>query len=178
MSTLVKPVSMSVERWCIMKRNAEDTTHDIVIFSGYAWFGEQKPPDYDPDHQNQWLSDIHAEGGNDESLQKSWQVFDVTDMVVGPRWRSVNGVSPSVVIGGHDQAAPDEADGMGGVMMGINKINIVSAGAGGFKRIELQVRLAVRGGFFGTIPCLAYHATAFGLLAPNPGSEGTQITPG
>lgn len=177
MATVVKPKSMSVERWCIMRRGAEDTTHDIVAFSGYAWFGEKTPPDFDPGWETGWTSDIRGEGDNDSDLQKAWSQFQVTDMIVGPHWRSLEGVSPSVVIAGHCQSSPDEADGMGGVMMGINQINIVAVG-GGFKRIELQVSLAVRGGWRGQIPCLAYQATAFGMLAPNPGNEGTQITPG
>jgi hypothetical protein len=177
MATVVKPKSMSVERWCIMRRGAEDTTHDIVIFSGYAWFAEQTLPVNDLDWENGWHSDIRGEGENDDNLQKAWYQFNVTDMIVGPRWRSLEGVSPSVVIAGHDQSSPDEADGMGAVTMGINQINIVAVG-GGFKRIELQVSVAVRGGWRGQIPCLAYHATAFGMLAPKPGSEGTQITPG
>jgi hypothetical protein len=154
MANTVKPKDFAIERW--MKVPLAEGK-DLLIFSGYAHFDRAEP--------------LEGTGGNDSSKQEVYVEYEVTDMLVGPHWATVEEVCPTVVAGGHDQYAPDEADAMGYEVRNIKRINVVSLG--NYSRIELQVNVKVRGGTDGQIPSLAYHVTALGYLDPDgSGNEG------
>jgi hypothetical protein len=166
MTVIVKPTSMSLEKWMRVDING----NTLFTFSGFATFG---PAVGSAPALNTSLIGI---GEDDSSEQLTYLEYQITDMLVGPHWAGVRQMCPSVWAAGHDQAAPDEADGMGYQITAITKTNVVNQG--GFSRIELQIACKVAGGFdtgdtaWGRIPALAYQVTAFGELATNIGNEG------
>jgi hypothetical protein len=163
MGTLIKPTSTSLEKW--MRMDVGGLT--LFTFSGYAHFGDDI---YDAGNV------MVGTGDNDTAQQLQYVDYDITDLIVGPHWTAVRQMCPSVTAASHDQAAPDEADGMGYKVNGIKKVNLVDQG--GFHRIELQVSCSVAGGFdpahkaWGRIPSFAYRVMAWGDLADPIGGEG------
>lgn len=151
MVNLVKPKDYARERWARLPKMGG---LDVFVFSGYARF---TPP--------QEL--LIGTGGTNTNLQGDYVEYQVTDMLVGPHWIAVRQVCPMVVVAGHIQDNPDEADDMGYEVTSIRDIK-----APVDERIELQLYLKVRGGVDGRIPSLAYHVTALGMLCPNIGNEG------
>lgn len=159
MAILVKPHSYAKERWAQFKQQGSGV---LFFFSGYArfnWHDSPEPQSY-----------IHGEGDNDSKEQEDWVEYLVTDMIIGPHWRGVKQVCPIVVVGGHSQFSPDEADAMGFEVINIEQINMVQIGS--TRRIELQVKVRVRGGRFGDVLSLAYQVTAYGVLDNPKGDEG------
>jgi hypothetical protein len=167
MAIVVKPTGFSLEKWMKVD-NVGGVT--LFMFSGFAEFG--------PKVENKPIlnTSLIGAGDNDTHDQLTYVEYDITDMFVGPHWSSVRGICPSVWAAGHDQAAPDEADGMGYQLTAIKKVNVVDLGT--FKRIELQLSCKVAGGFdtshtaWGRIPALAYRVSALGILANPFGAEG------
>lgn len=163
------PVSFAVERW--MRLPGLPTTvpttpvTELFVFSGYADFtgGSEDSSDID--------GPIEGNGFADSALQTQWLEYDVEEIVVGPHWRRIDGVCPTVVIGGHSQLSPDVADGMGFRVQGISNVDTVTV-ASGAKRIRLSVNVAVRGGLDGRILTLAYQVTAWGRTFGPFGNEG------
>ena len=91
-------------------------------------------------------------------------------MVVGPHWLRIDGVCPMVVVGGHSQVAVDEADSMGWQLSPVTDMKLVEFG--GFRRIELNINVEIKGGLTGSIPWLTYQVQAYGKLANDIGNEG------
>ena len=140
--------SFAVERW--MRLPGLPTTvpttpvTELFVFSGYADFtgGSEDSSDID--------GPVEGNGFADSALQTQWLEYDIEEMVVGPYWRRIDGVCPTVVIGGHFQLSPDVADGMGFRVQGISNVDTVTV-ASGAKRFRLSVNVAVRGGLDGRI---------------------------
>jgi hypothetical protein len=124
---------------------------DLFAFSGYADFTASDGPQ------------IEGVGEANTSDQATWVEYDA-ELVVGPLWRLLRGVSPIVVIGGHSQVSPDDADAMGFKVQGITKVSLIQTQGQSFSRIQLNVSVVVRGGVDGKILSLAYQGTAWGSL--------------
>src|SRR5262245_22053778 len=158
MTIIVKPTSVSTEKWM---RVAQPGGLTLFEFSGFAQFVWGQNP-------------ILGIGGNDFDEQKIYQTYEIQDLVVGPHWLAVRQVCPSAVAGGHDQLAPDEADGMGYEVTAITRVRLLNLG--GFSRLELRVACKVRGGnqidAYGAIPSVASRVSALGRLAAPVGTEG------
>jgi hypothetical protein len=162
MANTVKPVAFAPERWMRMPGigNPGSTLGDLFVFSGYA--------DFTGGPITEALTGL---GGVDTEDQEDWIEYNITKVRIGPHWLRVHGISPLVVIGGHSQASPDEADAMGFRVQGITNVQLVEDSAG-VRRIELDVNAVVRGGFDGQILTLAYQVNAWGMLANPIGTEG------
>ena len=161
MAKAIKPTTVSIEKWMIVA--LPNSTASLFTFSGFAQFVWGKDP-------------MFGTGGNDDVKQKDWIEYAVT-LIVGPHWQTVRQVCPVVVASGHDQLAPDEADGMGYEVTAINKVTLVKPHPqDAFSRIQIQLSTKVRGGnqidAYGLIPALAYKVSAFGVLANPAGDEG------
>ena len=158
MTFIVKPTSVSIEKWM---RVAQPGGLTLFEFSGFAQFVWGQNP-------------ILGVGGNDSDEQEIYQTYEIQDLLVGPHWLAVRQVCPFVVASGHDQLAPDEADAMGYEVTAITKVLLVNLGA--FSRLELRVACKVRGGnqidAYGAIPAVAYRVSALGRLASPIGDEG------
>jgi hypothetical protein len=167
MAIAVTPTGFSIEKWMRVDGVGGAT---LFMFSGFAEFG---PKVGDDPLLN---TSLVGQGDDDTKEQLDYVEYDITDLIVGPHWTAVRGICPSVWAAGHDQAAPDNADGMGYQVTAIKKVNVVNQGT--FSRIELQVSCKVAGGFdtshtaWGRIPALAYRVSALGKLAASPGNEG------
>src|SRR5262245_2372385 len=122
----VKPTSVSLEKW--MRIPVAGSGLEMFTFSGFAQFV------WGQNH-------IIGGGGNDTAEQKNYVEYHVKELFVGPHWQAVRGCCPMVVASGHDQLAPDEADGMGYEVTAIKKVNLVQRGPDSdpWKRIELQI---------------------------------------
>jgi hypothetical protein len=164
-----QPVAFAIERWMRMPGIATGvptaSPADLFVFSGYADFTGGS------DDSGDIKGPLEGTGFSDTNNQATWVEYDIEEVVVGPHWRSIEGVCPMVVIGGHSQVSPDEADAMGFRVQGISKIDTKSY-VGGGKRIRLSVSLAVRGGLDGKVLTLAYQVSAWGRLLPKMGAEG------
>jgi hypothetical protein len=166
-----QPVSFALERWMrmpgipvLLPNKAPNLKRELFVFSGYADFtggsGDASAID----------GPVQGNGFADTQNQEIWVEYDIEEIIVGPHWRAIDGVCPTVVIGGHSQLSPDVADAMGFRVQGISKVDQV--GAAGDMRIRLSVNVAVRGGLDGKILTLAYQVTAFGVLSIPMGDEG------
>jgi len=160
MAVSIKPTTVSVEKW--MTVTLPDST-SLFTFSGFAQFVWGKDP-------------MFGTGTNDSDEQMDWVDYAVT-LIVGPHWQSLRQVCPLVVASGHDQLAPDEANGMGYEVTAINKVTLVKPNPkDAFFRIQIQLSTKVRGGnttdAYGLIPALAYKVSAMGVLATPIGDEG------
>ena len=137
------PVSFAVERWMRMPGISTNiptaTPGELFVFSGYADFTGGSGDSSDIN------GPLEGDGFADTAAQETWVEYDIEQMVVGPHWRRIEGVCPTVVIGGHSQVSPDVADAMGFRVQGISKVDSVSL-APGANRIRLSVNVAVRGG--------------------------------
>jgi hypothetical protein len=156
-ATTIQPTSVAIERW--MRMPGLVTTSptgpvagDLFAFSGYADFTGAGP-------QIEGVGDVNTDS------QETWVEYDA-ELVVGPHWRTLRGVSPIVVIGGHSQVSPDEAQAMGFKVQGITKISLVQAQGDLFTRIQVNVSVVVRGGVDGKVLSLAYQGTAWGTPFP------------
>ena len=163
------PVSFAVERWMRMPGISTNiptaTPGELFVLSGYADFTGGSGDSSDIN------GPLEGDGFADTAAQETWVEYDIEQMVVGPHWRRIEGVCPTVVIGGHSQVSPDVADAMGFRVQGITKVDSVSVAAGA-NRIRLSVNVAVRGGLDGKILTLAYQVTAWGRLSVPMGNEG------
>lgn len=173
MAISIVPTSFSLEKWMRQDLPFDGTT--LFEISGFAQFGPGVEVVPVP------TQSLIGTGENDTTDQLKYVVYQITDMLVGPHWRDVQQVCPSVWAAGHDQAAPDEADGMGYEVPEITEVTL--AGASGDQRLELKVLCKVAGGFdppddaddvlvWGRVPSLAYRVTAIGNLALDIGNEG------
>jgi hypothetical protein len=167
-----QPVSFAVERWMRMPAITVQIPtipipqrRDLLVFSGYADFTGG------PDDASDIKGPLEGTGSADTSDQEDWVEYLVEQVVVGPHWRLIDGVCPTVVIGGHSQVSPDVADAMGFRVQGISNIDMVVLGPSA-SRIRLSVYVAVRGGLDGKILTLAYQVTAWGVLSIPMGNEG------
>ena len=170
MANSVQPVNIPQERWMRMPGLASATgaLGDLFVFSGYADFTGGPEP-------------LIGTGEEDTNDQEKWVEYNIVNIRVGPRWLRLRGVCPTVVIGGHSQVSPDNADAMGFRVQGITVIELVNreepAQSGVFaSRIELGVNVIVRGGLDGQFLTLAYQVTAWGTLA-SPMGTLVQTTP-
>src|SRR6266511_2406344 len=109
MTFIVKPTSVSVEKWMRVPQPGGLT---LFEFSGFAQFVWAQNP-------------ILGVGGNDSEEQKVYQTYEIHDLVVGPHWIAVREVCPFIVASGHDQLAPDEADAMGYEVTAITRVRLV-----------------------------------------------------
>jgi hypothetical protein len=159
----IQPTSFAIERWMRMPLLLNTPPipglvatppigGDLVAFSGYADFTGTGPQ-------------IEGTGDVDTDPQETWLEYDA-ELVVGPHWRLLRGVSPIVVIGGHSQVSPDEAQAMGFKVQAITKISLIQTQGQLFSRIQLNVSVVVRGGVDGKVLSLAYYGTAWGYLFP------------
>jgi hypothetical protein len=171
MATKRQPVSFAVERWMrmpgipVLVPNKPPTLkRELFVFSGYADFTGGSGDSSDIN------GPLEGTGYADTDNQEIWVEYDIEQMIVGPHWRAIDGVCPTVVIGGHSQVSPDVADAMGFRVQGISKVDQV--GSAGNSRIRLSVNVAVRGGLDGKILTLAYQVTAWGVLSIPMGNEG------
>jgi hypothetical protein len=157
----IQPTSFATERWMRMPRLATVgpagpvRLGDLFAFSGYADFTASSGPQ------------IEGEGDSNTDPQENWVEYDA-ELVVGPLWRLLQGVSPIVVIGGHSQVSPDVAQAMGFKVQGITKVSLIQTQGQSFSRIQLNVSVVVRGGVDGKILSLAYQGTAWGDLGLAP----------
>jgi hypothetical protein len=143
----------------------ENSHADLFVFSGYADFTGGL------DDSSLINGPLEGTGFADTADQEVWIEYDIEQVIVGPHWRRIDGVCPTVIIGGHSQVSPDVADAMGFKVQGVTNVDKVPATSGG-SRIRLSVSVAVRGGFDGKILTLAYQVTAWGLLMVPMGTEG------
>ena len=162
MATAIKPTTVSIEKWMNVALPGP-SGGSLFTFSGFAQFVWGKDP-------------MFGKGNNNTVEQEEWVEYAVT-LIVGPHWQTVRQVCPLVVASGHDQLAPDEADGMGYEVTAINKVTLVKPKPqDAFFRIQIQLSTKVRGGntteAYGLIPALAYKVSAFGVLATPMGDEG------
>lgn len=167
MANTVKPVAFAVERWMRMPGvgtavvpGQAATPRDIFVFSGYA--------DFTGGPEGEALTGI---GVQDTVQQIDWIDYSIVEMRVGPHWLRLDGICPTVVVGGHSQLSPDHADALGFRVKRVTAVDLVQTSPG-IRRIQLSVDVTVRGGFDGQILTLAYHVTAFGALASPIGNEG------
>src|SRR5262245_47237390 len=119
MVTAINPTSVSVEEWMHLTMGGLD----LFKFSGFAQFVWRQ-------------NTLIGAGANDSAVQKKWVEYDIRNFVVGPHWSEVRQICPLVIASGHDQLAPDEADGMGYEVTAIKKVRLKSMGS--FSRIELR----------------------------------------
>jgi len=165
MANTVKPVAIGQERWMrmpgvgVVLPNQAATKRDMFVFSGYADFTGG------PEGE-----DLSGFGGQDSVQQLNLIDYSIVQMRIGPHWLRLEGICPTVVVGGHSQLAPDHADAMGFRVKGITAVEVVQKS--GIRRIELNVDVTVRGGHNGQILTLAYHVMAFGALDTPIGNEG------
>jgi hypothetical protein len=167
MANTVKPIAFAVERWMrmpgvgtVVAPGQGAVPRDMFVFSGYA--------DFTGGPEGEALTGV---GAQDTVQQLDWIDYSIVEMRVGPRWLRVDGICPMVVVGGHSQLSPDNADGLGFRVQGITAVDLVQTSPG-TRRIQLSVDVTVRGGHDGQILTLAYHVTAFGALASPIGNEG------
>jgi hypothetical protein len=174
-----QPVSFALERWMrlpgLPTSLPSHAKPELFAFSGYADFTSNEPlPTLIPTGISPDLPTIpdplQGQGPADSDEQEIWVEYEIEEMIVGPHWRTIDGVCPTVVIGGHSQVSPDIADAMGFRVQGISKVDQV--GSAGDSRIRLSVGVAVRGGLDGKILTLAYQVTAWGVLSNPMGNEG------
>ena len=127
-------MSFALERW--MRLPGLPTSlppharRDLFVFSGYADFTSNEPlPTLIPTGITPDLPTVpeplQGQGQADTDDQEIWVEYDVEQVVVGPHWRAIDGVSPTVVIGGHSQVSPDVAGGMGFRIQGVTKVDQV-----------------------------------------------------
>lgn len=116
---------------------------DLVVVSGYAHYGRE------------------ITGSDDDDMLI---VEYVAEMLVGPIWLRLAGVSPTVNIAGYQSSEADEADLM---WIRVNGCTWTLAEPPDPKRIRLIVELSVGGGEKATVLSLAYHLVARGMLEPN-----------
>ena len=166
MTKLISPTSMSKEKWMSVPMGGGLTLFTISGFAQFVW-GQ------DP---------LIGVGSNDSVDQKVWQTYEIKDFVVGPHWRSVRQVCPSVVAAGYSQLAPDEADALGYEVTAIKKTDLATfapPNADPFSRVRLKIHCRVRGGnttdAFGLIPAIAYRVSVLGVLANQMGDEGVSF---
>ncbi len=146
-----QPEKQTAEHWVRFKAPgpAEGTNpagDDVAVVSGYA------------SYQNLLVT------GSDESDETA--VDHECHLFVGPRWRTVNGVSPTVTISGNSHFSSDGADATGWRVEDCKWDFPLPPPADGAK-IKLTVFLHARGGTNFSVTGLAYHLTARGVLAPD-----------
>jgi hypothetical protein len=175
-----QPVNFALERW--MRLPGLPTSsyflsrRDLFVFSGYADFTSNEPlPTLIPTGITPDLpttpEPLRGQGAPNTDDQAIWVEYDIEELVIGPHWRTIDGVSPTVIIGGHSQVSPDVANAMGFRVQGVTNVDQVDVAAGG-NRIRLSVSVAVRGGLDGKILTLAYQVMAWGRLSNPIGDEG------
>jgi hypothetical protein len=166
MANTVKPVAFAAERWMrmpgvgVVVPGQAATARDMFVFSGYA--------DFTGGPEGEALTGV---GAQDTVQQLNWIDYSIVEMRVGPHWLRVDGICPTVVVGGYSQLSPDNADALGFRVNGITAVDLVLTSEG-FRRIQLSVDVTVRGGHDGQVLTLAYQVTAFGALANPIGNEG------
>jgi hypothetical protein len=170
MAIQVRPVNIPQERWMRMPglTSSAGPLGDLFVCSGFADFTGGPEA-------------LIGTGEVNTDDQAKWVEYDIIEMRVGPRWLRVRGVCPTVVIGGHSQVSPDEANAMGFKIQRVTNIALVSRveppeSGTLVSRIELGVNVVVRGGLDGQILTLAYQVTAWGTLA-SPMGTLVQLAP-
>ena len=140
-----QPTSQKQEHWLRFeaKGPAEGEIRagkDVVVVSGYAYYSDSMV-------LGNPISDSTPE--NHECR-----------LMVGPKWKLVNGVSPIVTVSGWTHFDSDDANATG---YRVDDCKWDFPG-GGFKQIRLKVFIDARGGPLFSIRGLAYHLVARGIL--------------
>jgi hypothetical protein len=115
---------------------------DLVVVSGYAYYGAE------------------LKGSEDDDMKI---VEYVAEMLVGPIWLRLADVSPTVTITGYHSPEADEADQM---YIDVHSCTWEFPEAPDPKRIRLIVGLSIGGGEKAMVQTLAYHLVARGMLEP------------
>jgi len=144
---IAQPTSITDNQW--LHVNLQGTqeggkARDLVVVSGIAFYAEGTLIGH-ADHDG-------------------WVVPYVVQMDIGPLWRKVVDVSPTITPSGYIFMDSDTADHSGFHVLSTTwSITTVP----GFKRIRLEAELSIRGGPGFSLQQLTFHLVAKGTLAPN-----------